>query len=95
MNEPCRNIGCNYQRNGRCTGVACGGADTSNLVIQRICVPFTDEKIHGVFLNDRISRVLVGQIRENQFTPSVDANELTREHLSEITEFIRLQTSRT
>jgi hypothetical protein len=35
MNEPCRNIGCNYQRDGRCTGVACGGADFVKQVATR------------------------------------------------------------
>ena len=27
MNEPCRNIGCNNQNDGRCMSVACDGAD--------------------------------------------------------------------
>jgi len=40
MNEPCRNIGCNQERNGRCTGVACGGADSSSPAPDGSVLPF-------------------------------------------------------
>lgn len=45
MNEPCRNAGCNQERDGRCTGVACDGSDSLDTVhrLVRWGCPFCDK----------------------------------------------------